>query len=60
MLLQKEVFENFAEFKKIHPAFENLEKQDLLQGLSAPIHPGALKYYKEAGLDKFIDKSLIQ
>ncbi len=58
--ITKEVFENFAEFKKIHPAFENLEKQDLLQGLSAPIHPGALKYYKEAGLDKFIDKSLIQ
>jgi TRAP transporter TAXI family solute receptor len=55
----KEVFENFEEFKKLHPAYALLEKEDLLKGLSAPIHPGALKYYKEAGLDKFIDKSLI-
>lgn len=58
--ITKEVFDNFEEFKKIHPAFANLEREDLLMGLSAPIHPGALKYYKEAGLDKFIDKSLIQ
>jgi TRAP transporter TAXI family solute receptor len=55
----KEVFENFEEFKKIHPAFSILEKTDLLQGLSAPVHPGALKYYKEAGLDKLLDKSLM-
>jgi uncharacterized protein len=46
----KEVFENFDEFKKLHPAFAVLTKQGMLEGLSAPIHPGALKYYKEAGL----------
>lgn len=46
----KEVFENFDEFKKLHPAFVILSKQGMLEGLSAPIHPGAMKYYQEAGL----------
>jgi hypothetical protein len=46
----KEVFENFDKFVKLHPAYEGLTKEDMLKGLSAPIHPGAMKYYKEAGL----------
>ncbi|UCF30170.1 MAG: TAXI family TRAP transporter solute-binding subunit [bacterium] len=48
----KEVFENFDEFKKLHPAYAVLTKENMLEGLSAPFHPGALKYYKEAGLMK--------
>ncbi len=48
--ITKEVFENFETFKKLHPAYEVLTKKNMLEGLSAPIHPGALKYYKEAGL----------
>ncbi|MCR5259734.1 MAG: TAXI family TRAP transporter solute-binding subunit [Desulfovibrio sp.] len=48
----KEVFENLGEFKKLHPALASLTKESMLEGLSAPIHPGALKYYKEAGLMK--------
>lgn len=48
--LTKEVFENLAILKKLHPALGTLKKEDLLTGLSAPIHPGALKYFKEAGL----------
>ena len=45
------VFENFEDFKKLHPAFANLEKENMVsQALSAPLHPGAEKYYKEAGL----------
>jgi TRAP transporter TAXI family solute receptor len=48
----KEVFESFDEFKTLHPAFANLTKESMLEGLSAPIHPGAMKYYKEAGLIK--------
>jgi TRAP transporter TAXI family solute receptor len=49
--LVKAVFENFEEFKKLHPAFANLDKQEMTHtGLSAPLHPGAEKYYKEAGL----------
>ena len=48
--ITKEVFENFEEFKGLHPAYQVLTKENMLQGLSAPIHPGAMKYYKEAGL----------
>jgi hypothetical protein len=48
----KEVFENLEEFKKLHEAFSGLTKQEMVQGLSAPIHPGAMKYFKEAGLMK--------
>ncbi len=56
----KEVFENFNAFKKLHPAYAVITKEDMLKGLSAPIHKGALKYYKEAGLDKKIDPKLIK
>jgi TRAP-type uncharacterized transport system substrate-binding protein len=44
------VFENFDDFKKLHPAFANLDPQDMATaGLSAPLHDGAAKYYKEQG-----------
>ncbi|NWN92327.1 TAXI family TRAP transporter solute-binding subunit [Marinobacter adhaerens] len=47
----KAVFENFDSFKRLHPAFENLKKDEMVSdALSAPLHPGAAKYYKEAGL----------
>ncbi|WP_281858898.1 TAXI family TRAP transporter solute-binding subunit [Litoreibacter halocynthiae] len=45
------VFENFEDFKKLHPAFANLNPKEMATaGLSAPLHPGAAKYYKEKGL----------
>jgi len=48
--LVKAVFDNFDDFKKLHPAFANLDPKDMVKnGLSAPLHPGALKYYKEKG-----------
>lgn len=47
----KAVFENFDQFKKLHPAFSHLKKEEMIKdGLSAPLHAGAAKYYKEAGL----------
>ena len=49
----KSVFENFEDFKKLHPAFGVLKKEEMVKdGLSAPLHDGAAKYYKEAGLIK--------
>lgn len=51
-LLVKAILENFDEFKKLHPAYENLTKESLLNGLSAPLHDGAKKYFMEAGLIK--------
>ena len=44
------VFENFEDFKKLHPAFANLKPEEMIKdGLSAPLHPGAEKYYREKG-----------
>jgi TRAP transporter TAXI family solute receptor len=44
------VFDNFEEFKKLHPAFANLDPKEMIgSGMSAPLHPGAVKYYKEKG-----------
>ena len=48
----KEVFDNFGEFKKQHPAFATLKKESMLTGLTSPFHPGAIKYLKEVGLMK--------
>ncbi|MGQ0543871.1 MAG: TAXI family TRAP transporter solute-binding subunit [Betaproteobacteria bacterium] len=46
----KGVFDNFDEFKKLHPALANLDPQSMIKdGLSAPLHDGAVKYYKEKG-----------
>ncbi len=48
----REIFENLDEFKKLHPALAGLTREGMLEGLTAPLHPGAEKYYKEAGLIK--------
>ncbi|MBO9352552.1 TAXI family TRAP transporter solute-binding subunit [Bordetella petrii] len=47
----KAVFDNLDDFKKLHPAFAHLKAEDMVKnGLSAPLHPGAEKYFKEKGL----------
>mgnify|MGYP001366623895 FL=1 len=44
------VFENLDDFRKLHPAFTNLDPEQMISnGLSAPLHDGAVKYYKEQG-----------
>ena len=46
----KAVFDNFDEFKKLHPAFQMLDPKHMIKdGLSAPLHDGALRYYRERG-----------
>ncbi|RRJ84037.1 TAXI family TRAP transporter solute-binding subunit [Aestuariirhabdus litorea] len=46
----KAVFDNFEDFKKLHQAFAHLKKEEMVKdGLSAPIHDGAARYYREAG-----------
>ncbi|WP_417668650.1 TAXI family TRAP transporter solute-binding subunit [Roseibium sp.] len=48
--LVKSVFEDFDSFTKLHPAFANLKPEEMIKdSLSAPLHPGAAKYYKEKG-----------
>ncbi|MCP4373681.1 MAG: TAXI family TRAP transporter solute-binding subunit [Deltaproteobacteria bacterium] len=48
--ITKAIFEDFDTFKKSHPAYTLSTKQSMLEALSAPIHPGALRYYEEVGL----------
>ena len=48
--LVKAVFDNFDEFKKLHPAFASLDPKNMVKdGLSAPLHEGAARYYREKG-----------
>jgi len=45
------VFKNFADFRLLHPALSTLEIEDMVPSEAVmPIHPGALKYFREAGL----------
>lgn len=46
----KAVFDNFEDFKRLHPAFAHLKPESMVKdGLSAPLHEGALRFYKEKG-----------
>jgi TRAP transporter TAXI family solute receptor len=46
----KQVFDNFDEFKKLHPALANLTPEAMVStGLSAPLHEGAARFYREKG-----------
>jgi TRAP transporter TAXI family solute receptor len=48
--LTRAVFENFDEFKQLHPALANLNPANMIKdGLSAPLHEGAVRYYREKG-----------
>jgi len=50
-VVAKAVLANLDDFRGLHPAFANLDaKQMVSDGLSAPLHPGAEKAYKELGL----------
>ncbi|MCH8551149.1 MAG: TAXI family TRAP transporter solute-binding subunit [Natronospirillum sp.] len=49
--LTKAVFENLDSFKDLHPALSTLDAESMMsEGLSAPLHPGAERYYREAGM----------
>ncbi|KPQ07934.1 MAG: TRAP-type uncharacterized transport system, periplasmic component [Rhodobacteraceae bacterium HLUCCA12] len=47
----KAVFDNLEVFQGLHPALANLDPEEMItDGLSAPLHDGAARYYREAGL----------
>ncbi len=49
-ILVKSVFDNFDSFTALHPALANLDPETMVSGgLSAPLHPGAERYYRERG-----------
>lgn len=48
--LVKSIFENFDSFRGLHPAFAHLTPEEMVvNGLSAPLHAGAERYYREQG-----------
>ncbi len=48
--LVKAVFDNFKRFKALRPTFEHLKETDMIaNGTIAPLHDGAIRYYKERG-----------
>ncbi len=57
--ITKEVFENFEDFKSLHPAYQVLTPESMLEGLSAPLHAGAIRYYEEAGMIDMINPDLL-
>ena len=48
--ITREVFERIESYRTLHPAFEELTRDKMLECLAALIHPGAQKYYDEVGL----------
>ena len=47
----KAVFDHLADFRRLHPALATLDiKQMVPSEAVMPIHPGALRYFREAGL----------
>lgn len=48
--ITKGVFENFEDFRRLHPAFSMLSIADMVGAAGrAPLHPGAARYYRERG-----------
>lgn len=48
--MTKAVFESLDDLAGVHPAFGRVTKETVLNGFGAPLHPGALKYYREIGV----------
>ena len=58
--LTKEICTYFSAYESVHPAYKEVTLESMAKFLTLPVHPGALKYYKEAGLEKYIPKELLQ
>ena len=58
--MTKAIFENLDNLKAVHPAFGRVTKSTILNGFGAPLHPGALKYYREIGvpgIEEFVKRT---
>ena len=59
--MTKTIFTNLGRLKGVHPAFGRVNKNTVLNGFAAPLHPGALKYYREIGVpgvEEFVKRSM--
>ncbi len=58
--MTKSIMENLGTLKGVHPAFGRVSKNTVLNGFGAPLHPGALKYYREIGvpgIEEFVKRT---
>ena len=58
--MTKAIYENLSYLKGVHPAFGKVTKETVLNGFGAPLHPGALKYYREIsipGIEDFVKRT---
>jgi len=58
--MTKAIFENLEGLTAVHPAFGRVTKESVLNGFGAPLHPGALKYYREIGvpgIEEFVTRT---
>ena len=56
--ITKEICTYFTAFESVHPSFEKVTPKTMVQSLEIPVHPGSLKYYREAGLINLIPQNL--
>ncbi len=47
--ITKVIWENLATLQEIHGATRDMRPEIAVQGLGAPLHPGALRFYREVG-----------
>ena len=47
----KVIWENLATLQEIHGATKDMRLEIAIDGLGAPLHPGAIRYYREVGLE---------
>ncbi len=50
--LAKSLWDNHAEFAKVSKSWNNAKLANALEGAPIPVHPGAMKFYKEKGIAK--------
>lgn len=58
--MTKAVFENLDTLAGVHPAFGNMSADTILNGFGSPLHPGALRYYREInvpGIEEFVART---
>jgi TRAP transporter TAXI family solute receptor len=58
--MTKAVFESLGDLAGVHPAFGRVSKDTVLNGFGAPLHPGALRYYREIGvpgIEEFVTRT---
>ena len=58
--MTKAIMTNLGRLKGVHPAFGRVNKSTVLNGFGAPLHPGALRYYREAsipGIEEFVKRT---